>query len=303
MTAQTCPECGARLKPIVYGLIPDTEGLGDVILGGCSIFGDNPLFGCDCGYQLPRSPEEIARNNLQHLLGEVHGSMEANVLEALNQRAVSRAELRSEQLRAIRELSKAIPNRALLECYSMQELIKLRGEVMQLISFRLEASSCSSEALVFALILLEFLDLGTYVQLPLRGIGPGSMSPDIIEPLLRELEGRKAGLSAAGFDMRFDIHDLDFMEIHLRAERMRISFENFQKNYREAGDVANNNDPFDEWGSDTTLECALAIQFFVDNDVQTRPEILEASKYMYGVVSNAIDKAAEAWRANGGMPL
>ena len=50
-----CPECGSHdVLPIVYGLPgPELEGkaiMGEVLLGGCVVFGSDPDLGCrTCG--------------------------------------------------------------------------------------------------------------------------------------------------------------------------------------------------------------------------------------------------------------
>ena len=52
--ARVCPSCGGKLVPILYGL-PDAEGFaaserGEVVLGGCTIMGDDPQLHClKCG--------------------------------------------------------------------------------------------------------------------------------------------------------------------------------------------------------------------------------------------------------------
>ncbi|MCI0480533.1 MAG: hypothetical protein L0213_02970 [Candidatus Dadabacteria bacterium] len=58
-----CPECGSHdVLPIVYGLPgPELEGkaiMGEVMLGGCVVFGNDPDLGCrSCGAQwLDRRP-------------------------------------------------------------------------------------------------------------------------------------------------------------------------------------------------------------------------------------------------------
>lgn len=61
-----CPECGSHdVLPIVYGLPgPELEGkavMGEVLLGGCVVFGSDPDLGCrSCGARwLDRSGKRL----------------------------------------------------------------------------------------------------------------------------------------------------------------------------------------------------------------------------------------------------
>jgi hypothetical protein len=57
--APVCEKCGSPLKQIFYGY-PTRKVLEDpnVIIGGCTMFGDDPEFGCDCEKQSPGIAEE-----------------------------------------------------------------------------------------------------------------------------------------------------------------------------------------------------------------------------------------------------
>ena len=52
-TNKNCPDCKSKLKPVVYGLVPESVAKNDdVIIGGCLVDGNEPHFGCsNCGYQ------------------------------------------------------------------------------------------------------------------------------------------------------------------------------------------------------------------------------------------------------------
>ncbi|HZN63120.1 MAG TPA: hypothetical protein VFC90_12005 [Planctomycetota bacterium] len=51
---KSCPACGGKLVPILYGL-PDAEAgraaeRGEIALGGCTLMGDDPKLSCiSCG--------------------------------------------------------------------------------------------------------------------------------------------------------------------------------------------------------------------------------------------------------------
>ena len=47
---KTCPKCGEKLIPIVFGMpsseLFEAEKRGEVILGGCEVFEDGPDYHC-----------------------------------------------------------------------------------------------------------------------------------------------------------------------------------------------------------------------------------------------------------------
>ena len=52
---KSCPACGGKLVPILYGL-PDAEAgraaeRGEIALGGCTLMGDDPRLACAACHQ------------------------------------------------------------------------------------------------------------------------------------------------------------------------------------------------------------------------------------------------------------
>lgn len=63
MAARRCPQCGSRVKRILWGM-PDRDPGPDVILGGCCLPVEPQPWGCpDCGWrgQLPAHAGGSAR--------------------------------------------------------------------------------------------------------------------------------------------------------------------------------------------------------------------------------------------------
>ena len=63
---ERCASCGQTLVPIVYGMpstgLMERAERGEVVLGGCTLMGDDPTHSCPCGAStrgaISMSPQE-----------------------------------------------------------------------------------------------------------------------------------------------------------------------------------------------------------------------------------------------------